>query len=269
MPKRKNVRSTRRPVKRRLYKRRRTARRRSSLRPRMVKQEMKKKEIAPTDALPLNSDATAMTNTLQSIIKFSKVPETWVRMTRGVNQDQLIGQDCCIKYIHVKQRITFPNMKEIELIPYFRVMHGWVKMSGAALPADGATNTAASFNATVDTVLAREFSKVLEGPDRSVVRVLSDKVITRKGILLGDKNLQRLPIDLHFKWAPNRVTRYSTAEYGNVGDFLPTATDGLWIPWYAVWDQTNTFLSGSVPSGYTFNALASQQTRETLYFTDS
>eukprot|EP01046_Picozoa_sp_COSAG06_P072965 COSAG06_NODE_21594_length_751_cov_2.593558_1_plen_178_part_10 len=74
---------------------------------------------------------------------------------------------------------------------------------------------------------------------------------------LGDKNLQRLPIDLHFKWAPNRVTRYSTAEYGNV--FLPTTTDGLWIPWYAVWDQTNTFLSGSVPSGYTFNALASQR----------
>jgi hypothetical protein len=178
----------------------------------MVKQECKKKEIAPADPLPLNSDSAPMTDDLQSIIKFSKIPQTWVRMTRGVNQDQLIGQDCCIKYIHVKQRITFPNMKEIELIPYLRVMHGWVKMSGAALPADGATNVPASFNTSVDTVLAREFGKILEGPDKSVVRLLSDRIIHRKGILLGDKNLQRLPIDLHFKWAPNRVTRYSTAD---------------------------------------------------------
>lgn len=263
---------TRRPVKRKLFKKRRYTKPRSALRPRKVKQECKKKELAPSDPLPLDGRSTQINTSLVPITQFSKVPDVWTSMTRGVNQDEMVGRDMCLKYLHVKMRITFPAAELLPWTPYFRVMHGWVKMPGCPRPADGSGNTTAAFKNDVDVILAREFGKVLEGPDKSIVRVLSDKIISRKGVNTNGTAvaMQRMPIDLHFKWAPNRVIRYDTKLYGGgVLDYIPDITAGLWIPWYAVWQQTNTLAAGSFTVDMTWNKLSSQQTREIMYFTDS
>lgn len=193
------------------------------------------------DALPLDPRNIAATNVLTEIDHFSKVPHVWTYMTRGVNSDEMVGRDICLKYLHIKMRITFPQAVAIPATPYFRVMHGWVMMPGCPRPEDGSGNTVESFKTDVDIILKREFAKVLEGPDRSIVRLLSDKVITRKGVnTIGTAtSMQRLPIDLHFKWAPNRVMRYdSKLHSGTTQEFIPDTTKGLWIPFYVVWQQT-------------------------------
>lgn len=270
--------TTRRPVKRRPLKKRRSTRykKRSALRPRKVKQECKKKEIEPVSPLPLDgrSEALQGNTTLVPIDTFSAVPAVWTSMTLGVQKDEMTGRDMCLKYLHVKMRITFPAAGLVTSPAYFRVMHGWVKMPGCPTPEDDVKNVTTRFKTDVDVILKREFSKVLEGPDRSVVQLLSDRMITRKGVNAdgGGTGMSRMPIDLHFKWAPNRVIRYDTKLYGGgLLDRIPTVTNGLWIPFYVVWQQTNTLMSSSEAGSPSikWNILSSYQKRETMYFTDS
>jgi hypothetical protein len=241
-----------------------------------VKQECKKKEIVPVNPLPLDGRDEALTGntSLVSIDSFSFVPDVWTSMTLGVQKDEMVGRDMCLKYLHVKMRITFPAAYGVTAPGYFRVMHGWVKMPGCPTPEDDTKNTTDRFKTDVDVILKREFSKVLEGPDRSVVQLISDRMITRKGVNTDGaaKSVSRMPIDLHFKWAPNRVIRYDTKLYGgNLLDRIPTATNGLWIPFYVVWQQTNTLMSSTEAGSpaVKWNMLSSYQKRETMYFTDS
>jgi hypothetical protein len=108
---------------------------------------------------------------------FISIPTTWATMTRGFNEDEMTGRDIFLKWLHVKRRLSWSTekMTEWNYRVRCRCVHGWVMLPGCT-PVTG-QNT--DHVAEVTNVLKEEFSKVLAGPDKTKVRILSDRIVTR------------------------------------------------------------------------------------------
>ncbi len=237
--------------------------------------ECKKKEIEPVDpATDYQSDGSPIPYGVVPVASaFVQVPEVWQKMQRGIDPDQMVGRDLFLKWLHVKKRLSFAHIGMLEF-PYrvrVRCIHGWVMLPGFT-PAAG-DNT--DYEQEVRNVIDQEFSKILAGPDKSKVRVLSDRTITRGtySVIDGQANVQvpRRSEDLHFKWSPMRKVRYDQELKGsNPKEFLPEPTAGLWIPFYMCWDQSTGEAPVLSPNGsLKAEDTVRSQKREEMYFTDS
>ena len=194
------------------------------------------------------------------------IPATWNKMTRGLNDDQMVGKDLFAKWLHVKVRVSFNHSTSLFGRMRLRVMHGWVMLPGCV--PDGGENT--NFLGDATKILKEEFGKILAGPDKTKVRLLSDRWLTRSPITgidaVASVKTSRLPMDYHFKWSPMRKIRYDQEDVDVSGRFFPSPNEGLWIPFWCIWDQS----SQQAASGYIPGTVGpQQQVREDFYYTDS
>ena len=239
--------------------------------------ECKKKEIEPTTPSQEYTLATSIPyGTVAPASAFVRVPDVWKEMQRGTDADQMVGRDMFLKWLHVKKRLSFAHLGMLNF-PYrvrVRCIHGWVMLPGFT-PEEG-ENT--DYLQEVKNVIDQEFSKVLAGPDKSKVRVLSDRTITRGtySVIDGQANVQvpRRSEDLHFKWSPMRKVRYDQYKVGTDPKvYIPEPTAGLWIPFYICWDQSSGEAPGSSGGGDGGEVKPTEtvftQRREEMYFTDS
>lgn len=278
MPKRRRsgTGARKRPRSRRLSYRKKSAfsRRKSFSKKRAPVVECKKKEVEPGPPASVCTVATRSVpyGTLNGIEDFAYVPETWIKMTRGFNEDEMVGRDLFLKWLHVKIRLNYNHPKMLSWIyrTRVRVIHGWVMLPGCVVDDESTNNT--DYEEEVKTVLKNEMNKVLSGPDKTKIRILSDRMLTRGTFSTIDSggavNVPRRSQDLHLKWSPMRKIRYDQPVYGEANNFLPDPSVGLWIPFYCLWDQS----SGEAPAGGGDVAAADMthyQKREEMYFSDS
>jgi len=235
--------------------------------------ECKKKEIPPaaTPSQVNTSAATTNSGTVASIRDFTRIPDAWASMQRGFDQDQMVGQDLFLKWLHVKVRLNFGQLGMLNLKTRVRVraLHGWIMLPGCTT---AGTNT--DYLGEVKNVLGAEMDKILAGPDKTKIRILSDRIITRFPQAVIDSGgavqMPKRSEDLHFKWSPMRKIRYSQVKTsGPANTYIPDPTVGLWIPFYVLWDQS----SGEAPAAPITQFKPSDgvyfQTREEMYYTDS
>lgn len=267
--------SRRRPARRRTYRKKSAFKSRKSFSAKRAPvTECKKKEIEPVAAAPINQEPTRVgaQGTMFPVGDYVKVPATWATMKRGFNEDEMTGRDMFLKWLHVKTRLSWSHefMQKWAYRVRVRCVHGWVMLPGCT-PEEG-ENT--DHLAEAKRVIEEEFSKVLAGPDKTKIRILSDTTITRGTFTTiqsdGTVNVPRVDMDLHHKWSPFRKIRYDQPAKGLDDTFIPDPTVGLWIPFYFHWDQT---LSQAPTIASPVTIPASNFTkgiyREEMYFTDS
>lgn len=234
--------------------------------------ECKKKEVEPTTVSQVSTSSADVTSgTVATIKNFVQIPKTWSSMKRGFNQDEMVGQDLFLKWLHVKVRLNFAQNGMLNLKTRVRVrcIHGWVMLPGCV--DDAGSNT--DYYQEVKNVLGQEMDKVLAGPDKTKIRILSDRIITRSPVAVinsqGGVQLPKRSEDLHFKWAPMRKIRYSQPKIGQADTYIPDPTVGLWIPFYVLWDQSSGEAPLAPPTIFKPVDGVYQQTREEMYYTDS
>lgn len=244
--------------------------------------ECKKKEVEPEpSASAVNGSNTEYPQgTLMPIYEgptsgsFISIPATWAKMKRGFNEDEMTGRDIFLKWLHVKRRLSWNTTKMTQWNYRIRCrcVHGWVMLPGCTPEAGENTDHMAE----VANILKEEFSKVLAGPDKTKVRILSDRMVTRDpnfALQADGKTLApRRSFDLHYKWAPMRKIRYDQPEKDDATNsiFLPEPSAGLWIPFHFEWDQSNAEapVLGTAPKVKPQDFVHAL-TREEMYFTDS
>lgn len=234
--------------------------------------ECKKKEIEPTTPIQVNTSATDIpSGTVSTIKNFVYIPDVWATMKRGFNPDEMVGQDMFLKWLHVKVRLNFGQNGMLNLTTRVRVraIHGWIMLPGCVV--DEGDNT--DYLNEAKNVLSQEMDKILSGPDKTKIRILSDRTITRNPMAVidsgGTVQLPKRSQDLHFKWAPMRKIRYSQAKTGVADTYIPDPTVGLWIPFYVLWDQSSGEAPLAPPTLFKPSNGAYYQKREEMYFTDS
>lgn len=267
-------RKVRRSVKKTYRKKSAFARRKSFSQKRAPVTECKKKEVEPVAPVTVCTEAARSIGygSDSAVEDFAYVPETWASMKRGFNEDEMIGRDLFLKWLHVKIRLKYNHskMQEFTYRTRLRAIHGWVMLPGCVVDESTSNNT--DYEQEVKTVLKNEMNKVLSGPDKSKIRILSDRIITRGTMSTidsaGKVNLPRRSQDLHFKWAPMRKIRYDQALYNVADTYTPDPSVGQWIPFYVLWEQS----PAEAPTGGGSMAAADMtffQKREEMYFTDS
>ena len=288
MPKRGRSAGGQRPKRRRttrtLYRKKSAfARRKSFSKKRAPVTECKKKEIPPAAALAtVCNEPTRTVNyqTMSNIEDFTYVPTTWLSMKRGFNESEMVGRDIFLKWLHVKHRLSWSNVQnqQWKYRVRVRVMHGWIMLPGCVPDGTpGSPEYKTDYLQEVKNVLKVEMSKVLAGPDKTKVRILSDRMVTRGGSFSaidsgGTVIVPRRSHDIHFKWSPMRKIRYDQAVYGEPATFRPEPSVGQWIPFYALWDQSASEApdgDSGTPPKQTIYDMAQKYTREEMYFTDS
>lgn len=262
---------TRRPARSRMRKKSAFRNRRTKTKARAPLVECKKKEVDNTaSAIPLTfSDITSSENSVP-VEEFTYVPQPWLTMVRGVGNENMIGRDLFLKWLHVKVRLTMPASFDGRF--RFRIMHGWIMLPGCEPERNdqGVIIQNTDYLGETRKVMAEEFRKLLEGPDKTKIRMLGDKWYTPRVYKTVDKPSSIVnpiqPIDLHFKWSPMRKVRYDQklkSATSDIGPYMPDPARGLWVPFYTLWDQS--YLSApAISSSHT-----KMISRQTMYFTDS
>lgn len=236
------------------------------------------------------TDSTADPPTFSAkVTNYVNVPTTWKTMTRGVDPDQIVGQDIFAKWLNVKLAINYNLMDHISVPSRIRLLWGWCKITPGQYETPLSDHSNTDYEAGVRTVLAQVFDKPLNHNDKTQLQLLGDEIITKQGANIinenssGSQNEQeviRSQVERHLKWSPMRKIRYNEPELeDHAGEkvpsttvFLPEVAGGLWVPFYCLWDQTELFCDSSTGSTSYGNATTHRPRycfREDFYYTDA
>lgn len=235
------------------------------------------------------------TNRATAIEPHTHVPFVWHNMERNVQPTGYIGQDIFVKWLTCKFRFNFKEMTSVGIQVKMRVIHGYCRLSGQDLDPsipNGVYPTEAGEFATIASntghlqelikpIVHEELGKFLEGPDRSILRVLGTQTIKpTKGmpstVPANDPNVKttglfqtcafpRAAVTITCKWAPMKKVRYSEsvgAQAGNaliLNQFCPSISEdpaGLWVPFVTIIDDTALGVVTNPDPQYTAGAAA-------------
>lgn len=236
------------------------------------------------------TDATATPPTFASkVTNYVNVPDTWKTMTRGVDPDQIVGQDIFAKWLNVKLAINYSLMNHLSVQSRIRLLWGWCKITPGQYETPISEHSNTDYEAGVRTVLAQVFEKPLNHNDKTQLQLLGDEIlvpfnnniVNENETASGDEQqVQRKQVERHLKWSPMRKIRYNEPELeDHAGEkvpsttvFLPEVAGGLWVPFYCMWDQTELYCdesTGATSYGARDTHRPRYCFREDFYYTDA
>lgn len=191
------------------------------------------------------------------------VPDSWMLMTQGFSDNQMVGNNLLSRFINHKMFLSFSNSNSIPHNANIRVIQGWYKLPPNDVPQTetipgGTRKGLYAYNPA--NVIKSELTNMLDNPlgtiDRSVFSVKADYML--KGVPTatydntGTPTFVREGRLLRCSWKPNKKINYVPASTGTSGAFThlsPANQIKQWIPFFAMYFGNNaSFTTGNKPT---------------------
>lgn len=217
----------------------------------------------PLVELKLNS---AVNHTYQALSENVTVivPDAWMVMQQGFDENQMIGKSLLTRYINHKMFLSFSNSDTISYNPNIRVIAGWYMTPPNDVPhvesVTGSTKMGL-YSYNPELVIKSAITNMLDNPlgtiDKKIFKVQKDFLIKgtpRTAYVSGYETSSFLREGrlIRHSWKPNKKIHYLPASEATTGAFThlsPAGAPKQWVPFICLYFGNNAaFPTGSKPT---------------------
>jgi len=234
---------------RRPYRRRNNNRKKAMPKKKMINSRRKIVELKVNSAINhtyqnLENDVTVL------------VPDSWMVMTQGYEDHQMIGNSLLTRYINHKMFLSFSNADTVQYNANIRVLCGWYKTPPNDVPhtesiPGGTRQGLYAYNP--ENVIKSAISNMLDNPlgtiDKKVFQITKDYLLKCPATATYESASGSVPTFiregklLRCSWTPNKKIKYLPATEGTTGAFThlsPAGAPRQWIPFMCLYFGNNS-----------------------------